>query len=74
MLQYYMTNIIYTAIIGYGRFVWNLSKLHSRHINFYCKKLTLVEVGYGLLNVAKYVSCKVVLNFFLFVWQMEVLW
>ena len=48
-------------MIGYGRFVWNLSKLNSRHINFYCKKLTQVEVGYGLLNVAKYVSCKVVL-------------
>ena len=31
------------------------------HIKFYCKKLTQVEVGYGLLNVAKYVSCKEVL-------------
>ena len=53
MLQYYI-NIIekYAAFIGYGRFVWNLSKLNSRHINFYCKNLTQVEVGYGLLNVA----------------------
>ena len=42
----------YAAIIGYERFVWNLSKLNSRHIDFYCKKLTQVEVGYGLLNVA----------------------
>ena len=25
-------------------------------MNFYCKKLTQVEVGYGLLNVAQYVS------------------
>ena len=40
------------AIIGYGRFVWNHSKLNSRHINFYCKKLTQMEVGNGLLNVA----------------------
>ena len=34
-------------------------------MNFYCKKLTQVEAGYGLLNVAQYVSCKVVLYFFL---------
>ena len=32
--------------------------MNSRHIHFYCKKLTQVEVGHGLLNVAKYVSCK----------------
>ena len=31
-------------------------------MNFYCKKLTQVEVGYGLLNVAQYVSCKVVFS------------
>ena len=37
-----------SAIIGYGRFVWNLSKLNSRHKNLYCKKLTQVGVGYGL--------------------------
>ena len=36
----------------------------SWHINFYCKKLTQVEVGNGLLNVALYVSCKVILYFF----------
>ena len=42
--------------------------LNSRHINFYCKKLTQVEVGHGLLNVAEYVSCKVVLYFFTFIW------
>ena len=30
-------------------------------MNLYCKKLTEVGVGYGLLNVAQYVSCKVVL-------------
>ena len=31
-------------------------------MNLYnCKKLTQVEVGYGLLNVAQYVSCKEVL-------------
>ena len=39
--------------------------MNSRHINFYCKKMTQVENGYGLLNVAKNVSCKVVLYFFL---------
>ena len=33
-------------------------------MNFYCKKLTQVEVGYWLLNVAQYVSCKVVSYFF----------
>ena len=33
-------------------FVLNLSKVNSRHINLYCKELTQVEVGYGLLNVA----------------------
>ena len=27
-------------------------------VGIYCKKLTQVEVGYGLLNVAHYVSCK----------------
>ena len=43
---------IYAVVIGYGRRIWNLRKLYSRHINFYCKKLTQVEVGYGLLNVA----------------------
>ena len=32
-------------------------------MSFYCKKLTQVEVGYGLLNVAQYVSCKEVLYF-----------
>ena len=32
-------------------------------MNFYCKKLTQVEVGYGHLNVAQYVSFKVVLYF-----------
>ena len=32
-------------------------------MNFYCKKMTQVEVGYGLLNVAQYVSCKLVLYF-----------
>ena len=59
MLQYYMTIIAYTyaAIIGYGRFIWNLSKLYSRHINFYCKKLTQVVIRYGLLNVVQYVNC-----------------
>ena len=41
--------------------MWHLSKLYSEHMNFYCKKLTQVEIGYGLLNVAQYVSCKVVL-------------
>ena len=46
---------IYAAIIGYGRCIWNLGKLYSRHIHFYCKKLTQGEVGYGLLNVAEYV-------------------
>ena len=62
VLQYYI-NIISknAAIIGYVRFVWNRSKLNSGHINFYCKMLTQVEVGYGLLNVAEYVSCKVLL-------------
>ena len=50
VLQYYINIIgIYAAIIGHGRSVWNLSKLNSRHLNFYCKKLTQVEVGYGLL-------------------------
>ena len=61
VLQYYITIL---AIIGYGRFVRSLSKLYSRHLNFYCKKLTQVEVGYGLLNVAQYVSCKVLSLFF----------
>ena len=37
---------------NYGKFVWNFSKLNSRHINFYFKKLTQVEAGYGPLNVA----------------------
>ena len=52
MLQYYINIIANAAIIGYGRFVWNLGKLNSRHINFYSKKLTQVEDGHGLLNVA----------------------
>ena len=34
-------------------------------MSFYCKKLTQVEVGYGLLNVAQHVSCIVELYFFL---------
>ena len=34
-------------------------------MNFYCKKLTQVEVGYRLLNVAQYGNCKIVLYFFL---------
>ena len=53
VLQYYI-NIIANAqqLLAMERFVWNLSKLNSRHMNFYCKKLTQVEVGYGLLNVA----------------------
>ena len=33
-------------------------------MNFYVKKLTQVEVDYGLLNVVQYVSCN--LYFFLF--------
>ena len=38
----YEGHFLYAASIGYGRFVWNLSKLNSRHINVYCKKLTQV--------------------------------
>ena len=53
VLQYYINIITNTQQLLDNRgFVWNLSKLNSRHINFYCKKLTPVEVGYGLLNVA----------------------
>ena len=75
MLQYYITIIAYTQhYIGYGRFIRNLGKLYSRHMNFYCKKMTQVEVRYRLLNVAQYVSCKVVLYFFMFTWELEVLW
>ena len=53
LLQYYI-NIIANAqqLLDMEDFVWNLSKLNGRHINFYCKTLTQVEVGYGLLNVA----------------------
>ena len=43
--------------------------MNSSHINFYFKKLTQVEVGYGLVNVAKYVSCKVVRYCFFFVYM-----
>ena len=32
-------------------------------MNVYCKKLTQVELGYGLLNVAQYFSCEIVLYF-----------
>ena len=32
-------------------------------MNFYCKKLTEVEVGYRVLNLVQYVSCKVVFIF-----------
>ena len=55
VLKYYMTIIAYTQqLLDMEDFFCNLSKLYSRHINFYCKKLTqdLIEVGYGLLNVA----------------------
>ena len=59
MLQYYVTIIAYTQ---------QLLDMEDLFGTFYCKKLTQVEVGYGLLNVAQYVSCKVVLYFFLFTW------
>ena len=36
-------------------------------VGIYCKKLTQVEVGYGLLNVAHYVSCKELFYFFLLI-------
>ena len=36
-------------------------------MNFYCKKLTQVESGYALLNVAQYVSCKVLLFFLAYI-------
>ena len=54
MLQYYMTIIAYTPqVLDIEDLFenWNLSQLYSRHINFYSKKLTQVEVGCGLLNV-----------------------
>ena len=38
-------------------------------MNFYCKKLTQVEVGYRLLNVAQYVSCKAALFIFFLVYM-----
>ena len=48
MLQYYI-NIIANA---QQLLAMEPQQLSSRHINFYCKKLTQVEVGYGLVNVA----------------------
>ena len=36
----------YATTIGYGIFVWNLSKVNSWHINFYCKKV--VTSGSGI--------------------------
>ena len=64
MLQNYMT------IKAYTQQLLDMEDLYgtSVAINYYCKKLTQVEVGYGLLNVALYVSCKVLLYFFLFIW------
>ena len=57
MLQYYQYSI-YANIIGYGkRYYWN------------CKKLTQVEVGYWLLNVAECVCGKVLL--FLHVYMLD---
>ena len=53
MLQYYINIIAETQqLLDMEDLFGNLSKLNSRHINFYCKKLTQVEVGYGLLNGA----------------------
>ena len=41
------------AIVAYTQQLLDIEgKLYSRHIKFNCKKLTQVEVGYGLLNVA----------------------
>ena len=70
MLQYHITIIAYTQQLSDmdDLFGTSTNKLYSRHMNFYCKKLTQVEVGYGLLNVVYYVvSCKV-LYFILFTW------
>ena len=53
MLQVYMTIKAFTQqLLAMEDLIGTSAKLYSRHINFYCKKLTQVEVGYGLLNVA----------------------
>ena len=53
VLQYYI-NIIANAqqLLDMEGLFGTSAKLDSRNINFYCKKLTQVEVGYWLLNVA----------------------
>ena len=52
MLQDSMTIIAYTKqVLDMDDLFWNLSKLNSRHINFYLKKAIQIEVGYGLMNM-----------------------
>ena len=52
MLQDSMTIIAYTKqVLDMDDLFWNLSKLNSRHINFYLTKAIQIEVGYGLMNM-----------------------
>ena len=37
-------------------------------VGIYFKKVTQVEIGYGLLNVAYYFNFKVLFYFFLLIW------
>ena len=52
VLQYYINIIANAQQLLDMDDLFGTCKLNSRHINFYCKKLTQVKVGYWLLNVA----------------------
>ena len=62
MLQYYINIIANTQHFWIWKICYEPQQIEQKAYKlFFVKKLTQVEVGYGLLNVAEYVRCKVAL-------------